>query len=61
MCIRDSLFFILSAYALMHSTEHTLHRPTWAKEYFVKRFFRIAPLFYCILAGMVLWLSLIHI
>lgn len=49
------LFFILSAYALMHSTEHTLHRPTWAKEYFVKRFFRIAPLFYCILAGMVLW------
>lgn len=49
------LFFILSAYALMHSTEHTLHRPTWAKEYFVKRYFRIAPLFYFILAGMVLW------
>lgn len=49
------LFFVLSAFSLMHSTEHTLHRPTWAKEYFVRRFFRIAPLFYCILAVMVLW------
>lgn len=49
------LFFMLSAYALMHSTEHTMHRATWVSEYFVKRFFRIAPLFYCILAGMVLW------
>lgn len=49
------LFFVLSAFSLIHSTEHTMHRPTWAKEYFVKRFFRIAPLFYCILAGMVLW------
>ena len=39
----------------MYSTEHTMQRQTWATEYFVKRFFRIAPLFYCILAGMVLW------
>lgn len=39
----------------MHSTESTLHRQSWALEYFVKRFFRIAPLYYCILAGMVLW------
>lgn len=52
------LFLVLSAFSLMHSTEHTLHRPTWATEYFVKRFFRIAPLFYCILVGMVLWPSL---
>ena len=52
------LFFVLSAFSLMHSTEHTLHRPTWAKEYFVRRFFRIAPLFYCILAVMVLWPAL---
>lgn len=49
------LFFVLSAFSLMHSTEHTLHRASWAKEYFVRRFFRIAPLFYCILAIMVLW------
>ncbi|MBI4989032.1 MAG: acyltransferase [Rhodocyclales bacterium] len=52
------LFFVLSAFSLMHSTEHTLHRRTWMKEYFVKRYFRIAPLFYCILAGMVLWPSI---
>lgn len=52
------LFFVLSAFSLMHSTEHTLHRPTWMTEYFIKRFFRIAPLFYCILAGMVLWPSI---
>jgi peptidoglycan/LPS O-acetylase OafA/YrhL len=51
------LFFVLSAFSLMHSTEHTLHRPTWMKEYFIKRFFRIAPLFYCLVAGMVLWPS----
>lgn len=48
------LFFVLSAFSLMHSTEHTMGRPSWAKEYFVKRFFRIAPLFYCILALMLL-------
>ena len=49
------LFFVLSAFSLMHSTEHTLHRHTWAGEYFVKRFFRIAPLFYLVLGGMILW------
>lgn len=49
------LFFVLSAFSLMHSTEHTLSRPSWMKEYFIKRFFRIAPLYYCILASMVLW------
>jgi len=49
------LFFVLSAFSLMYSTEHTMQRQTWATEYFVKRFFRIAPLFYCILAGMILW------
>ena len=47
------LFFILSAFSLMHSTEHTLSRPTWAWEYFIKRLFRIAPLFYFLLAIMV--------
>jgi len=49
------LFFVLSAFSLMYSTEHTMHRQTWATEYFVKRFFRIAPLYYCIMAAMVLW------
>lgn len=49
------LFFVISAFSLMHSTEHTMHRQTWASEYFIKRFFRIAPLYYCIMAAMVLW------
>lgn len=47
------LFFVLSAFSLMYSTEHTMHRPDWAREYLVKRFFRIAPLFYSVLALMV--------
>lgn len=49
------LFFVLSAFYLVHSTEHTMYRRTWATEYFVKRFFRIAPLYYCIMAGMIIW------
>jgi peptidoglycan/LPS O-acetylase OafA/YrhL len=48
------LFFILSAFSLMHSTEHTMHRQTWVREYLVKRFWRIAPLFYAVLAFQVL-------
>lgn len=48
------LFFILSAFSLMHSTEHTMHRQTWCREYFVKRFWRIAPLYYSILVCVVM-------
>jgi peptidoglycan/LPS O-acetylase OafA/YrhL len=40
------LFFIISAYSLMHSTEPKINRPNWLSDYFIKRFFRIAPLFY---------------
>ena len=40
------LFFILSAFSLMHSTESRTTAPSWLSDYFVKRFFRIAPLFY---------------
>lgn len=40
------LFFVLSAISLMYSTEYTMNRKTWVGEYFVKRFFRIVPLFY---------------
>lgn len=49
------LFFFLSAFSLMHSTTPTMQRPSWVTEYFIKRFFRIAPLFYCLLLLMVLW------
>lgn len=40
------LFFILSAFSLMYSTQPTLGRPNWLPAYLTKRFFRIAPLFY---------------
>jgi peptidoglycan/LPS O-acetylase OafA/YrhL len=40
------LFFILSAYSLMYSTEPRINRPDWVGDYLIKRFFRIAPLFY---------------
>ncbi len=40
------LFFILSAFSLMHSTESRTTVPSWLSDYFLKRFFRIAPLFY---------------
>lgn len=54
------LFFVLSAFSLMHSTEHTMHRPQWVSEYFVKRFFRIAPLYYAIMASITLWPAILH-
>lgn len=44
------LFFVLSAFSLMCSTEHTMNRPDWVREYLIKRLFRIAPLFYAMLA-----------
>lgn len=44
------LFFIVSAFSLMHSTVGTISRPDWIRTYFIKRFFRIAPLFYAMVA-----------
>lgn len=41
------LFFVLSAFSLAFSTTPTMARATWVRDYLVKRFFRIAPLFYC--------------
>ena len=43
------LFFVLSAFSLMYSTENRVNQPAWVKEYFIKRFFRIAPLFYLLI------------
>lgn len=53
------LFFVLSAFSLMYSTERNMHRPGWVSEYFIKRFFRIAPLFYCMFLLLTLrqWLA----
>ncbi len=44
------LFFILSAFSLMYSTDPRISHRNWISAYFVKRFFRIAPLFYLIVA-----------
>ena len=44
------LFFILSAFSLMHSTENRINTRDWCSEYFIRRIFRIAPLYYAILA-----------
>ena len=54
------LFFVISAFSLMHSTANTINCPDWLRIYFLKRFFRIAPLFYAIMAGMMLWPFLRH-
>ena len=43
------LFFILSAFSLMHSNVARLNRQQWFVEYIIKRFFRIAPLYYSIM------------
>jgi peptidoglycan/LPS O-acetylase OafA/YrhL len=45
------LFFILSAFSLYYSTEPRMAQQNWIPDYFLKRFFRIAPLFYLILVS----------
>lgn len=49
------LFFVLSAFSLMYSTERSIGRIGWVITFFTKRFWRIAPLFYLILGTMVSW------
>ncbi|MES2741835.1 MAG: acyltransferase [Pseudomonadota bacterium] len=43
------LFFVLSAFSLCYSTLPTICKPDWVRDYFIKRFFRVAPLFYVML------------
>lgn len=40
------LFFVLSALCLLHAQAPLMGRPRWVAAYALKRFFRIAPLFY---------------
>ena len=49
------LFFVLSAFSLMHSTERHIGRSAWVTVFATKRFWRIAPLFYVVLGMMVIW------
>jgi peptidoglycan/LPS O-acetylase OafA/YrhL len=40
------LFFALSAFALAHSTHDRMQKAGWVRSFALRRFFRIAPLFY---------------
>ena len=42
------LFFIISAFSLSYSTSKYLSQSDWIRTFALKRFFRIAPLFYVI-------------
>lgn len=44
------LFFVLSAFSLMYSTESRLQIKGWCRDYFIRRLLRIAPLFYAVLS-----------
>ena len=33
----------------MYSTDHRIHRNNWTADYFTKRFWQIAPLFYFVM------------
>lgn len=43
------LFFALSAFSLAHSTHHRMTDVGWVRSFAIRRFFRIAPLFYAAL------------
>jgi peptidoglycan/LPS O-acetylase OafA/YrhL len=43
------LFFVLSGFSLMYSTSRYVGRDGWVQIYLIKRFFRIAPLFYAMI------------
>lgn len=45
------LFFIVSAYSLLYSHERVAQTPGWVRVYLIKRLFRIAPLFWVMLAA----------
>jgi peptidoglycan/LPS O-acetylase OafA/YrhL len=40
------LFFCLSAFVLMYQVTPLVGQPYWVHDYFVRRFYRIAPLYY---------------
>ena len=44
------LFFVVSAFSLYYSTNSKIERAQWVPGYFARRLFRIAPLFYLLVA-----------
>lgn len=49
------LFFVLSAFSLCYSTINSVGREGWVRDYLIKRYFRIAPMFYFMLLA---WVTL---
>jgi peptidoglycan/LPS O-acetylase OafA/YrhL len=49
------LFFVLSGFSLMYSTSRYVGRERWVQIFLIKRFFRIAPLFYVMVAFFILY------
>ncbi len=43
------LFYVISAFALMQSTRLYDSQRTWVTQFYLKRFFRIAPLYYVLI------------
>src|SRR5512143_1439836 len=44
------MFFVLSGFSLYHTTSSKMNTHNWINNFYIKRFFRIAPLFYFALA-----------
>lgn len=44
-----TMFFVISGFSLFHSTVPNTGRENWLRIFYLKRFFRIAPLFYAML------------
>lgn len=55
------LFFIISAFSLLYSHEASDQTPDWVAQYYIKRFFRIAPLFYLLLLYYILIFYTYHV
>jgi len=51
------LFFALSAFSLMYATRSYQGSPFWIERFYIKRFFRIAPLYYVL---MIIEIPLLH-
>lgn len=54
------LFFVLSGFSLCYSTADHVGRPRWVEIYLIKRFFRIAPLFYAVLVFTLAFFAIRH-
>jgi peptidoglycan/LPS O-acetylase OafA/YrhL len=55
------LFFVASAYTLCHSFVSRANEPKPLTSFFIRRFFRIAPLYYLAIVIYFLWEPVIHI